>query len=353
MTHRGPPEPNSGTDVFIPDLCRMRAVFLLVLITELVVVLLALARGVNHWIDWDYLGLASLLAQWITLTSAALICPLRRLLVNVSVANITVLATAVILVDVAFFSLLAQWLWNPAGQTLIPDPTGLLRNLLMGAIITLMLLRYFYLQHQHREQERAQLEARVAALQARIQPHFLFNSMNTIASLIGTDPEKAEEVVLDLSEVFRVSLNTGGDRLIPLREELQLCRRYLDIETTRLGERLQVEWTLTPGADEIAVPPLSLQPLLENAVYHGIQPLTGGGTIRIETELSRDRLYVLIRNPLLEYSDRTGQGHRMALDNIASRLAAIYGSDAALKTSYDGEHFIVTLRLPRTGTDHP
>jgi len=258
-----------------------------------------------------------------------------------------------VLADVALFTLIAQWLLSPAALPALPDPTAMIRNLLMAAIITLMLLRYFYLQYQHREQERAWLEARVAALQARIQPHFLFNSMNTIASLIGSDPERAEEVVLDLSELFRASLNTAGDRLIPLRDELQLCRRYLAIETTRLGERLRVEWTLSREADDVPVPPLTLQPLLENAVYHGIQPLTSGGTISIETELSRDRLYLLIRNPLPERGDRSHRGHQMALDNIASRLAAVYGSDAALKTSHDGERFTVTLRLPRKESNQP
>lgn len=341
----------TDADTFVPDLCRMRAVFLLVLTTELVVILLALARAGDHWIDWDYLGLASLLAQWITLTSAGLVCPLRRHFVRMNIAAAAILCTIIVLADVAFFTLIAQWLLSPASQTLLPNPAGMVRNLLMAAIITLMLLRYFYLQYQHREQERSQLEARVAALQARIQPHFLFNSMNTIASLIGTDPDKAEEVVLDLSELFRASFNNSGDQLIPLREELRLCQRYLDIEATRLSERLRIEWALSDEANEVPVPPLSLQPLLENAVYHGIQPLTDGGTIRIETELSRERLYLLIRNPLPTEKERASQGHRMALDNIASRLEAVYGSEAALKTSHDGERFTVTLRLPRKEQD--
>ena len=339
-------QPQQG-DTFIPDLCRMRAVFFLVLITELVVVLFALARAGTGWIDWNYLGLASLLAQWITLTSAGLICLLRRLFISHTVATASVLCTLVVLADVALFTLLGQWLLAPGTLAGIPDPSGLARNLVMAGIITLMLLRYFYLQYQHRQQEQAQLESRVAALQARIQPHFLFNSMNTIASLIGSDPRRAEEIVLDLSELFRASLNTAGDRLIPLRDEIRLCERYLAIETTRLGERLRVEWSLAPEADDIPVPPLTLQPLLENAVYHGIQPLTEGGTISIETELSRDRLYLLIRNPLPEDTERASHGHRMALDNIASRLTAVYGTQGALKTSQDGERFTVTLRLPR------
>lgn len=347
MAQSDPPTQPLDGETFIPDLCRMRAVFFLVLITELVVVLLALARAGTGWIDWDYLGLASLLAQWITLTSAGLICLLRRFFVRRTVATASLLCTLVVLGDVTAFTLLGQWLLAPGTLPAIPNPLGLIRNLLMAAIITLMLLRYFYLQHQHRQQEQAQLEARVAALQARIQPHFLFNSMNTIASLISSNPRQAEEVVLDLSELFRASLNNARDRLIPLKDELRLCERYLVIESTRLGERLRVEWSLAPEADDIPVPPLTLQPLLENAVYHGIQPRTEGGTISIETELTRDRLYLLIRNPLPEDTERASRGHRMALDNIAARLNAVYGPQAALKTSQDGERFTVTLRLPR------
>ena len=342
MTPNTQPQPDSG---FIPDLCRVRAVFLLVLITELVVLLFALARPSNGFLDWHYLGLASLLAQWVTLTAAGVICTLRRRLEGLGIPLASMAITILVLADTAAFTWLGQWLITPAASPL-DAPFTLLRNLVMAGLITLMLLRYFHLQYQRRRQEEAELEARVAALQARIQPHFLFNSMNTIASLIASDPERAEEVVLDLSELFRVSLNTAGDRLIALGEELRLCERYLAIETLRLGPRLTVEWALDDAASAVTVPPLILQPLLENAVYHGIQPLTDGGTIRVESELTRRWLYILVHNPLA--SDQAGrhQGQRMALANIRARLHAVYGDAAALKASQGTNHFTVTLRLP-------
>ena len=330
---------------FIPDLCQVRAVFLLVLTTELVVLLFALARPSSGLLDWHYLGLASLLAQWVTLTAAGLICTFRSQLESLGVPLATVAITLLVLVDTAAFTLFGQWLLNPALSPL-DAPFTLLRNLLMAALITLMALRYFHLQYQRRRQEEAEVEARIAALQARIQPHFLFNSMNTIASLIASDPERAEEVVLDLCDLFRVSLNTAGTRLIPLSEELRLCERYLAIEKLRLGPRLDVDWHLDDSASELPVPPLILQPLMENAVYHGIQPLTGGGTIRVESERTRRWLYILIHNPLA--SDQAGrhQGQRMALENIRARLQAVYGDTAALKASQGNDHFTVTLRLP-------
>ena len=330
---------------FIPDLCQVRAVFLLVLTTELVVLLFALARPSDGLLDWHYLGLASLLAQWVTLTAAGLICALRHYLERLGIAVAATAITVLVLADTAAFTLLGQWLLNPALSPL-DAPSTLLRNLLMAALITLMLLRYFHLQYQRRRQEEAEIEARVAALQARIQPHFLFNSMNTIASLIISDPERAEEVVLDLSELFRVSLNTAGDRLIPLAEELRLCERYLAIERQRLGPRLQIEWDLDEAASSLPVPPLILQPLLENAVYHGIQPLTTGGTIRVECELTRRWLYILVHNPLADDQAGRHQGQRMALDNIRARLQAVYADAATLKTSVGADQFIVTLRLP-------
>ena len=331
----------------MPDLCRVRAVFLIIIVTELVVVLFALIRASDGWLDWDYLGLASLFAQWSVLVSAALICLLRRPLARLSISLATAAILAIVLGNVLLLTLIGQWLLSGGTPGLQPDWQNLGRNLLIATLITLMLLRNFYLQHQWRLEKQAQLEARVASLQARIQPHFLFNSMNTIASLIATDPERAEDAVLDLSSLFRASLRNASDRLIPLAEELQLCRQYLDLESLRLGERLHVNWSLDENANQQGIPPLTLQPLLENAVYHGIQPLTAGGTIEIETEARGRSVYVLIRNPLPETSSNASQGQQVALENIRARISAIYDQTAAFKTSQDGQWFTVTLRLPK------
>jgi len=331
----------------VPDLCRVRAVFLIIIVTELVVVLFALIRASDGWLDWDYLGLASLFAQWSVLTSAALICLLHRPLGRLSISLATIAILTIVLGNVLLLTLIGQWLLSGGVPGLQVDWHNLGRNLLIAALITLMLLRHFYLQYQWRLEKQAQLEARVTSLQARIQPHFLFNSMNTIASLIATDPERAEDAVLDLSALFRASLRNASDRLIPLEEELQLCRQYLDLESMRLGERLNVNWALDEKANQQGIPPLTLQPLLENAVYHGIQPLTAGGTIEIETQARGRSVYVLIRNPLPESASGSSQGHQMALENIRARISAVYDHTAVFKTSQDGQWFTVTLRLPK------
>lgn len=337
--------PTVSETLFIPDLCRVRAVFLLLITTELVAVLFALVRGGSGWLDWDFLGLVSLLMQWTVLTSAALICASRPWLARLQPPQITLLVLALVLADVGLFTYLAQVLvLGPGPDALTATQWG--RNLLIAALVTLLVLRYFYLQHQWQAQRQSSLQAQVAALQARIQPHFLFNSLNSIASLIATDPQKAEDAVLDLSEIFRASLRKD-DELITLDQELQLCRQYLAVEHLRMGDRLKEEWMLDRSAGDQALPPLTIQPLVENAIYHGIQPFPEGGTLQIETQSGKDSVYVLVRNPLPRAATRHHRGNRIALENIRARLTALFGDRAVLKSSYHEGWYTVTLRLPR------
>jgi two-component system sensor histidine kinase AlgZ len=224
----------------------------------------------------------------------------------------------------------------------------LIKNLLISAIIGMLLLRYFFLQFQWREQKQAELRARIEALQARIRPHFLFNSMNTIASLISINPEQAEEAVLDLSSLFRATLNNQV-MLIPLDDEISLCRRYLNIEALRLGKRLHIDWQLETNElsnqNNLKIPPLTLQPLVENAIYHGIQSRTEGGTITIKSHYKHDTVYILISNPYEPSLDKH-QGNHIALDNIRSRLSGIFDSTAVLKVSQLDGIYTVTIRIP-------
>jgi len=334
---------NAG-EFYVPDLCRVRAVFLMLVTSELLVLVLAIVQAPQGWIDWSYFGLLSLFVQWTTLTSAALICLLRPRLARLATSRATMAILAIVLLDVLAFSVFADRVLHPAPGG--PDWQGIAKKLLLAALISLMLLRYFYLQHQWQQQREAQMQAQLATLQARIQPHFLFNSMNSIASLIASDPDKAEDAVLDLSELFRASLRTD-DQQVPLARELDLCRRYLAIESLRLGERLRVEWAIAPGLESQAIPPLSLQPLVENAVHHGIQHRSDGGTIRVEAYAKSAFVYVLIQNPEPGSHDGSHQGHRVGLSNTRSRLMAVFGDTAVLKQSrHNGTH-TVTLRLPR------
>ncbi|KEF30233.1 Autolysis histidine kinase LytS [Marinobacter nitratireducens] len=328
----------------MPDLCKVRAVFLLLVTSEVLVLLLAVVQAKSGWIDWNYFGLLSLFVQWTTLTSAALICLLRKRLARMSVARATFSIVALVLLDVLAFSLFADNVLHP--QEGIAVWHGVAKKLLLALLIILMVLRYFYLQHQWQQQREAEMQAHLTALQARIQPHFLFNSMNTIASLIASNPDQAEEAVLDLSELFRASLRTG-DQLIPLSRELDLCHRYLAIEALRLGDRLRVEWDVEPGLENQAIPPLTLQPLVENAIYHGIQPLKEGGKVRIEVRPRGDFVYLLVQNPKPAQTNSQHRGNRIALSNTQSRLRALFGEPAVLKHSQHNDIYTVTLRLPR------
>jgi two-component system sensor histidine kinase AlgZ len=225
----------------------------------------------------------------------------------------------------------AQWL---AGSLLGVDQWQfdywqLLDNTVMSAVLAGIALRYLYVAQQLRERQRAELEARVEALQARIRPHFLFNTMNSIASLIGSDPAAAEAAVEDLATLFRATLSQRSAE-VTVADEVELCRRYLRIEQLRLGERLRVEWHMEAVPAGLPIPSLSLQPLLENAIYHGIQARPQGGCIRIAGTYGERQVRITISNPLPDDGAAPHGGNRMALDNIAHRLQALYGDDAGI-----------------------
>ena len=192
------------------------------------------------------------------------------------------------------------------------------------------------------------MQSRIQALQSRIRPHFLFNSMNIIASLIASDPETAESVVEDLSELFRASLNEAGNQ-VPLQEELDLCERYVRIEALRLGDRLRLEWDIEESSQTVKIPLLTLQPLLENAIYHGVQPRPEGGTIGVRLWFSEDNVHVEITNPLPDEGARNhNQGNKMALNNIRSRLMVLYGARANLSVATVNERYVTSLKYPIT-----
>ena len=206
--------------------------------------------------------------------------------------------------------------------------------------------RYFYVQAQWQRGVQAHARAQVAALQARIRPHFLFNSMNTIASLIRTRPQDAERAVEDLGELFRATLR-GGEGASTLAAEIELVEHYLAIERLRFGERLGVAWRIDGLPRELAVPPLLLQPLVENAVLHGIQPLAEGGSILIEGTVEAGTVRIMVRNPRPARPPPLARGNRSAIDNIRQRLFYHYGSAGRLELEEGAGYYAATLTIPR------
>lgn len=332
----------SAEQSFIPDLCQLNAVLFLLLLTQIFALVMSIIASQNEILSWELLGLMSSYCHAITLSCAAAICWLRRYLTRFSLKPVSAMVLILIMTITAAYDLIfLQFL--PFEVTQHPE-RFLSKSLLISAIIGALALRYFFLQHQWRQQKQSELRSRLQALQARIRPHFLFNSMNTIASLIAVDPDKAEDAVLDLSTLFRATLD-NQKMLISLGEELDLCGRYLNIEALRLGDRLKLKWNIEASVKDLKIPPLTLQPLFENAIYHGIQPLTEGGEIVVEAYARKNTAYVLISNPVAQ-STSEHKGNQIALDNIRSRFEAIYQERAVLKTSILNNTFTATLRLP-------
>ncbi|HET7262934.1 MAG TPA: histidine kinase [Casimicrobiaceae bacterium] len=219
----------------------------------------------------------------------------------------------------------------------------MLRHVVFALLAQFALLGYFRL--RARALSPAITESRLAALQARIRPHFLFNSITAVLSLMRREPRRAETALEDLAELFRVLMRDNRE-LIPLADEVALCRQYLDLEQLRLGERLIVDWNLKSMPADAMVPPLVVQPLLENAVYHGIEPSTTPGVISINIFQSREEVHAVLRNPWLADDGRHRSGNRMALANIRERLALHFDAEASLDSRVTRDGYEVHIRMP-------
>ncbi|MCA1937255.1 MAG: sensor histidine kinase [Dechloromonas sp.] len=216
------------------------------------------------------------------------------------------------------------------------------RSILLTLATTGLLLAYFEL--RSRAFSPAQAEARLAALNARIRPHFLFNSLNAVLSLIRAQPQQAEAALESLSDLFRAAMRDPAE-LVSLADEVALGRQYLELEQLRLGERLSAEWQVDETLLGLPIPPLMLQPLLENAVYHGIEPSATGGVVSVQIRRRGDELHVRIANPTVAQATHPA-GNHMALANIRERLALYYDLEARLETEAGDNSYEVRIVLP-------
>lgn len=332
-------------DFFLPDFCDVKIVFVVVLAAELFALVLTLAAP-TYTNPWTRLGLISFFVQWIVLVATAVFCRARnwlakqRLLMAALFCYVSILMITALFTEFAFFVVqYSDW-----GNAMRSKAALQINNLSIAGIVGAVLLRYFYLQQDYRRRLRKEAEARVQALQSRIHPHFLFNTMNILASLTRRDPVLAERVIEDLSDLFRASLAVTGTR-VTVQQELELCSGYLRIEQLRLGDRLHFDLDCDEAAKSCWLPLLSVQPLVENAVYHGVQPRAAGGMVSVLVTLREKQLTVEVRNPLPESASQHS-GHGVALDNIRERLLVLYGHKAQLMISKDEQDFVATLRLP-------
>ena len=228
------------------------------------------------------------------------------------------------------------------------DAAEMLRHALLTALIAAALLFYFEL--RAKALSPAISEARLQVLQARIRPHFLFNSINAVLSLVRREPRRAETALEDMADLFRV-LMSDNRHLAPLADEVRLCQQYLELEKLRLGERLTVEWHIENMPGDALVPPLLLQPLLENAVYHGIEASSAPGVIAINIFLRRGELHAILRNPYQLVGNHHA-GNKMAMDNIRERLALHFDAEASLESKVNRDTYEVHIRMPyRSGSE--
>ncbi len=206
-------------------------------------------------------------------------------------------------------------------------------------------MRYLYVSSEWRRSIVLEAQARISALQALIRPHFLFNSMNTIASLTRSNPKQAEEAVEDLADLLRANLNAPKDRTT-LKEELEVAAIYQRIEKLRLGDRLTVRWDVDDLPMRALIPSLTIQPLLENAIYHGIELLPDGGEVRVSGRRVNGDLRIVVRNPVAPDRARKKDGNKMAMANIRQRFELAYGNRASVDAEEKDSVYNVKLQFP-------
>lgn len=342
----------SSDSQLIPEFCRGRVLGMLVVAMELVACVLTLA-GDAPWTELPLrLMLLSLYLQWIGISCAAVLCLCRRWM-HIARVWVLFLACWLLLVTVIFAISAGAWVVLAYGGLGLAPHIGpiefLLRNVGIGAVVSLLLLRYFWERNQWLEETRAQSEARYASLQSRIHPHFLFNALNSLAALIWSRPQVAEAMVEDLADLFRISLDTQP-RLVTLAEELQTVLIYLRIERLRLGDRMKVDMDIAESLMSLTVPRLTLQPLVENAVLHGIARLSGSGVLHIRAWRDKKYLSIEVVNPLPPENAPTNHGTGMGTQNIIQRLHLIYNGRAGLQfeseTGRADPKYRACLRLP-------
>jgi two-component system sensor histidine kinase AlgZ len=327
----------TGRGIRLPNFCNLGVMLRSLLFTNAFVVAFAVARATSRdTLIREFLDVATF-AEPVILGSLVVLCAARGVLqrmrypVAVAAACAIALLLAWVTYEIAGEAALAHW-----------TPLSFAQPALLTLFVTGCVLAYFDL--RARALEPAIAEARIQALQARIRPHFLYNSINAVLSLIRSEPRRAERALEDLADLFRV-LMAENRTLAPISNEIELVRQYLALESLRLGDRLRVAWrTETMPADAL-VPPLLLQPLVENAVYHGIEPCPDGGEIAIEVGMAGNVLQMVLINPVPAES-RQGAGNRMAIANIRERLQLHFDAEATMRSEVADGRYKVVIRMP-------
>lgn len=329
---------------WLPDLCRTEALGVVALLAVVMAIVLELLlRGTSFSVS--SFSESALLILWMVLVGCFLTCCVRR--ISLHWPNWVIVLTLILCFQIISF--LGSW-----AQMLVTGESflnGLIPSQLLAALIGSVALRIFYVQAEVRLREERLKQAEIELLQARIQPHFLFNTLNSILTLIADQPDRAESAVLDLADLMRSSL-AAGSQTLALTEELSLCDKYLQIESLRMGERLKWDFNISDEAAKVQLPALSLQPLIENAIVHGVAQIPVGGCIVLDINMQADRLCICLANPLPEEIDSAPQrGNRIAINNVIERLQAYSEAPVQYSTSIEGKCYKVKIELT-PGSQH-
>ncbi len=340
--------PDRGSQAYLPDFCAAGTVFIVVMIAELIAILLTLAAQDTPGMFLVELARNSMFILWLAILGCGVMCLFRNQLESAGKTRAFVLSFLIlellclVLAEISFRLSIAF----PDFVTIRDSHFGfIMRTFAISSIVIALAMRYLYVSSEWRRSIVLEAQARISALQALIRPHFLFNSMNTIASLTRTDPRQAEEAVEDLSDLLRANLGGSGDRT-SLKEELEVAAIYQRIEKLRLGDRLSVRWDVADLPMRALIPSLTIQPVLENAIYHGIELLPDGGQVLVAGKREDKYLEIAISNPIAVGEKRSKGGNQMALANIRQRFELAYGSKATVDVDASADFYSVCLRFP-------
>ena len=329
--------------LILPNLCRNSAVLVIVLLSQLSVIVAWLFLPFNND-GITTLGLASIYSLFVSLLGATLLCLSRAWIARQSFFFGVCVALVLMVISLLIVEFAMQTLiFTPAYEGYDYERIG--RRALAALVAAAVLLRFFSLIELFNQHSKAEAEARVLALQSRIQPHFLFNSLNTISELAATDSEKAEAATTALASLFRASLE--NDRSFhSLEQEIKLCQRYLELERFRMGNKLKVAWAAgLEDAFRWQMPKLMLQPLLENAIVHG-KNLSGEVLVKLDIRESNNYISIMIENELGE-PPKDKLGHGIAIKNIQQRLETLYDDQFTFRSKVDASIYSVLLRIPK------
>ena len=343
------PEADDKTSqAYLPDFCAAGTVFIVVLVAELVAIVLALASYKTPGTFLTELSKMSMYLLWLALLSAAVLCRMRSWIERLGPKQAFVISFVLLLLLCLLMAEITFQMTGFFAESVVIDDTHagfLLRTFAISAIVIALAMRYLYVSSEWRRSIVLEAQSRISALQALIRPHFLFNSMNTIASLTRSDPARAEEAVEDLADLLRANLGGPKDRTT-LKEELEVAAIYQRIEKLRLGDRLQVDWRVDDLPMRALIPSLTIQPLLENAIYHGIELLPEGGQVVVSGDRDGEQLRIEIANPVAADEKRATSGNKMALANIRQRFDLAYGARARVAVAESDARYTVSLQFP-------